>query len=43
MEALNNALGSFKPALLLGVGLMMLNCLLIARLKESNLAGKTSR
>ncbi len=42
MEALNNALGSFKPALLLGVGLMMLNCLLIARLKESSLIQKAS-
>jgi len=42
MEALNNALGSFTPALLLGVGLMALNCLLISRLKESSLIQKAS-
>jgi len=40
MEALNNLLGSFRPALLLGVGLMAISCLLIARLQESSLIKK---
>ena len=40
MEALNNLLGSFRPALLLGVGLMAMSCLLIARLQESSLIKK---
>lgn len=37
MEAMNNWLGSFTPSLLLGVGLMLLDCLLIALLHESKL------
>jgi MFS family permease len=40
MEASNNLLGSFRPALLLGVGLMAMSCLLIARLQESSLIKK---
>jgi len=37
MEALDTALGSFTPALLLGVALMALSCFIIAKFKESPL------
>ncbi len=42
MEAMKEALGSFTPSLILGAGLMALNCLLIARLQESKLLEKMS-
>ena len=37
MAAMNKWLGSFKPSLLLGVGLMVVNCVLISQLHESKL------
>jgi MFS family permease len=42
MEAMNNAFGSFTPSLLLGVGLMVVNCILISQLKESKLIEEMS-
>lgn len=37
MEAMNNAFGSFTPALLLGAAMMVINCILIVMVKESKL------
>ncbi|HUT54490.1 MAG TPA: MFS transporter [bacterium] len=42
MAAMKEALGSFTPSLVLGAGLMAINCLLIARLQESKLLEKMS-
>jgi hypothetical protein len=39
---MNNAFGSFTPSLLLGVGLMVVNCILISQLKESKLIEEMS-
>jgi MFS family permease len=41
MEAMKDRFGSFTPSLLLGVGLMVIDCILISRLKES--AGPATR
>jgi len=40
MEAMKEWLGSFTPSLLLGAGLMLANCALIALLDESKLISK---
>jgi len=37
MAAMNKWLGSFNPSLLLGAGLMVVNCILISQLHESKL------
>jgi MFS family permease len=37
MQAMNNRFGSFTPSLLLGVGLMVLDCIMIAMLHESKM------
>lgn len=37
MAAINKWLGSFTPSLLLGAGLLVVNCILISQLKESKL------
>ena len=42
MEFMNNRLGSFTPSLVLGAGLMALNCILIALLKESKILQKSN-
>jgi len=37
MQAMNNRFGSFMPSLMLGVGLMVIDCVLIALLHESKM------
>lgn len=43
MEFMNNRFGSFTPSLLLGAGLMVLDCVLISLLRESKLIEQMRR